>query len=295
MELSPKMKHHFNTDFSPNLIHNRIHPGTPSVQSVQLYSPEILKDAIESLGRLEIDKEHESFVNWLSSKQHLKEKIKKRPNLLTVERLQDFTEEELDLLIKQLQKNRNTFEKWLKTKNQIKRKQEEMAKRAKERQIEKAKLEQERMEKKKELTNEKVKEWCLSKQLDQMIEKQKQEKEKLKQEFVKQAKTKLNQEAFNGWIQSKKHSAPSHQPPKNIKPWVNEPLKPRKSSESVLSPPNLYSDYSMYMQNCPEYFKKYGLLVASGGNSSSPPSEEAKPVKKRKMKPAKPLFVVRKS
>ncbi|KAJ3323808.1 hypothetical protein HDV06_001178 [Boothiomyces sp. JEL0866] len=287
------MKHHFNTDFSPTINQIPKHTYTPSLQTSQLYSPEILKDAIESLGRLEIDKEHESFVKWLSSKQQPKEKIRKPSNLLTVERLQELSEEELDILIKQLQKNQNTFEKWLKAKNEINRKEEEKHRRALQRQKEKQKLEEERLAKRGKLTKEKFKQWSLSKQLDQMIEEQKQEKEKLKQEFVLKTKTQLNQAAFNTWVESKKHTAPAPPPPKIVKPWVSEPLKPRKSNESTLSPPNLYNDYQKYMQNCPEYFIKYSVLVASGGNDTNV-DKQVKPAVKKKKPVERPLFVVRK-
>ncbi|KAJ3271244.1 hypothetical protein HDV01_006916 [Terramyces sp. JEL0728] len=292
MDLSPRTKHHF-INGTPEINMVPKHAYTPSIQPSQLYSPEILKDAIESLGRLEIDKEHESFVKWLSSKQYPKEKIRKPAKLLTVERLAELTEEELDTLIKQLQKNQNTYERWLKAKNEIKREQEGKRKKELQKQQEKETQRQEQQEKREKIIHEKFKQWSLSKRLDHLIEDQIQEKEKLKQEFVQKTKKQLNQEAFYNWMESKKHASPAPPPPSIVKPWVQDPIKTRKCNESTLSPPNLYNDYKIYKEKCPEYFKKYGLLVASAGNE--PCMEE--PVKKvvvKKKTVERPLFVVRK-
>ena len=54
-------------------------------------------------------------------------------------------------------------------------------------------------------------------------------------------------------------------PSQKSESFHDEKRNARQTSSMILSPPNLYNDYNMYKKYAPEYFKKYKLLVASGG------------------------------
>ncbi len=109
-----------------------------------------------------------------------------------------------------------------------------------------------------------------------MKAKEKEEKREIKEKLEREQ---IAQRAFMAWqsthskdLMLVKEKLATRKPAKPRPMWVqdkvvNAELRQENKVDRILSPPNLYNDYSLTKKYCgPEYFRKYGLLVASGGN-----------------------------
>lgn len=130
-------------------------------------------------------------------------------------------------------------------------------------------------------------------------------KKQLKREAAEKAKneareaTKLANERhaeskmkFKQWEQQKSQCpGKDFEIPKHRQAWMSAPPSPTEELQptnplqySLLSPPNLYAEYSFYQKAAPEFVLKYPNFVASGGRTYTLAVPRKSPTKTRMTK-----------
>lgn len=263
--------------------------------------PLLLQELIKSLGEMDIHTEQDCFASWLAAKkQHPTTKPSKKQvqapkpkvnyyAIESIEELENMTSEEIDALLKRLEQNKSAYQRWLDNKRIQKEKQIEKIEKKK--LVAKSKKEQEAKKKdeRQVFIRKQISAWQEQKDLEHRKKLEAETKFKLKEKEEKEKRDKMAKKAFDEWRSKHSHKQHADEPPstsiiKKSRPmWIQEIPKQEDLSDkrglgsgnklgpskTVLSPPNLYNDYKVYKKLCPEYFKKYSLLVASGGHSSS--------------------------
>lgn len=231
-----------------------------------------MQDIISRFNQLDLGKDQAAFEKWISSK-----------NAMTTSKLSKYP-------CVDNTKAQENYQQWLLKKELIYKQDKKFKRVLDEQQQRKKQLEMELEEIMVQKRAEKMKLWKQEKDFKKQLELENTQKKQ--QEFNElQEKQKVkNQESVVKW----KHSArPKVTMVKHPKPWVSIPIpmepsdpvetaellkddkktlissvNPRNKKKKVrpefVSPPGLYSEYSKYKKQCPNYVKKYGILVASG-------------------------------
>jgi Domain of unknown function (DUF4207) len=181
-------------------------------------------------------------------------------------------ETQVDYLISKLKNNLESVQKWskIKIRQDLTRKLDLEKKRLEElkKEYQQSIERQQRQEKVKKA----VEEWKVEKEQAIVREKGMRLIERIKTREERELRKNKAQQAFNDWLcKSKdyKSSAGTNVCKKNL--WVGNITSAagttiaKTNTNNVLSPPGLYNDYELYQRLCPNFIKKYPLLVSTAG------------------------------
>ncbi|KAI8914261.1 hypothetical protein EDD86DRAFT_198900 [Gorgonomyces haynaldii] len=228
-------------------------------------------DVIESFLDQDLTQEQYAFTDWMQHKHFqrkgLKLNLRTDPIDTIMQHIHELSEDELKIVIQRLEKNKNSFDKWIQHKQALAKQQKDKAE-AKRRQLEETKrLQQEQKEKQKQLIDKRIEEWKHQKEQQRKRELEEKKKIQTKEQEERLKKHEIAEQKFQQWKEQKKHSKPAVVKYPNV-PWV--PLLPPKDTlepakRGILSPPSLYNEYNKYLQQAPQFVKKYPNFVASAG------------------------------
>ncbi|KAJ2998105.1 hypothetical protein HDV02_004782 [Globomyces sp. JEL0801] len=257
--------------------------------------PDTLRKVIKCFDEMDIQTDHTAYCQWLTSKNmnrtKEKEQMPSKRGYYNMESLEMLTETEVDALLNRLQKNKNSYERWKMQKDEKAFERKKLEEKEMEKKMKRELHQQKEMEKRKQRIQAQVEKWTEGKkmQMKELAKDMEQLEKGRKQESL--MRLKLNEKAFQEWLKTKENKMemdsrdqieirkkPQWIHPNNT-PKISSIKKPTQSTESaILSPPSLYNEYSFYQKTCPKYFRKYNILIASGG----------KPIDGNESKTAKP-------
>ncbi|KAJ1344346.1 hypothetical protein BSLG_001081 [Batrachochytrium salamandrivorans] len=199
---------------------------------------------------------------------------------------------DVDGLIQYLERNKRSYEQWLERKaresNQQKSARLAEATREKVELQKTAAKEQQR----KQSSQKRLAQWLYKKEIERLQADAKSRKDLDMEQIVAAKRQEQNKKAFTEWCQQQKmkkrtidvkgHTQLGDKKMSDHLKWVDihpesaqissssrsgrqHPKHPGRKAIPLLSPPNLYQDYARCKLLVPDYIRKYGVQVASGG------------------------------
>lgn len=258
-------------------------------QKYFMHQSELILDIIRNFGELDIQQDSVTFAVWQQRKMAERdEPVKTIPLVgkINAKDLANLSDAEINMLIKKLQKSSIAYKAWAEDKEtqHLKKKILKLDLQEKERvELDRAAL---RKLERDVYMNQQIEKW--QKVKDDLKKEQagKKELQVLRDKLDRERRKQQSEEAFEIWRAKNVSREPKLQMllpvPKrdiwiqNLIPQSNLIQKRGSKMEVILSPPALYNDYSVYKKYAPDFFRKYSLLVASGGMQKD---EEPRPLK----------------